>query len=84
MNAADPAATWDVALNTAVAAYYYLNVAKTMIFDDAPDGDTTPAPRTPPALTAAVALTLIATFVFGVLPGLLSNVTAYGPIAIGR
>jgi len=73
-----------MALNTAVAAYYYLNVAKTMIFDDAPDGDTTPAPRTPPALTAAVALTLIATFVFGVLPGLLSNVTAYGPIAIGR
>jgi NADH-quinone oxidoreductase subunit N len=73
-----------MALNTAIAAYYYLNVAKTMIFDDAPDGDTTPAPRTPPALTAAVALTLIATFVFGVLPGLLSNVTAYGPIAIGR
>ncbi len=73
-----------MALNTAVAAYYYLNVAKTMVFDDAPDGDTTPAPRTPPALTAAVALTLIATFVFGVLPGLLSNVTAYGPIALGR
>ena len=73
-----------MALNTAIAAYYYLNVAKAMVFDDAPDGDTLPARRTPPALTAAVAITLVATFVFGVLPGLLSNVTAYGPIALGR
>ena len=73
-----------MALNTAIAAYYYLNVAKAMVFDDAPDGDTMPARRTPPALTAAVAITLVATFVFGVLPGLLSNVTAYGPIALGR
>ncbi|UDY33911.1 NADH-quinone oxidoreductase subunit N [Dermatobacter hominis] len=73
-----------MALNTAIAAYYYLNVARTMIFDDAPDGDTTPAPRTPAALTAAVGITLVVTFAFGVLPGLLTDVTSYGPLAVGR
>jgi len=54
-----------------------------MIFDDAPDGDTAPAPRTPPSLSAAVGIALVATFAFGVLPGLLTNVTAYGPLALG-
>lgn len=72
-----------MALNTAIAAYYYLNVARTMIFDDAPDGDRAPAPRTPPSLAAAVGITLVATFAFGVLPGLLTNVTSYGPLALG-
>ena len=72
-----------MAINTAIAAYYYLNVAKAMIFDDAPDGDTAPAPRTPPSLSAAVGIALVATFAFGVLPGLLTNVTAYGPLALG-
>lgn len=55
-----------MAINTAIAAYYYLNVAKAMIFDDAPDGDTAPAPRTPPSLSAAVGIALVATFAFGV------------------
>jgi NADH-quinone oxidoreductase subunit N len=72
-----------MALNTAIAAYYYLNVAKAMIFDDAPDGDRTPAPRTPPALAAAVGIALVATFAFGILPGLLNDVTSYGPLALG-
>ena len=49
-----------------------------MVLDDAPDGDTAPAPRTPPSLTAAVAITLVATLAFGVLPSLLTNVTDYG------
>jgi len=67
-----------MAINTAIAAYYYLAVAKAMVLDDAPDGDTAPAPRTPPSLTAAVAITLVATLAFGVLPSLLTNVTDYG------
>jgi NADH-quinone oxidoreductase subunit N len=69
-----------MAVNTAIAAYYYLKVAKAMWFDDAPAGDITPV-KVPPSLTAAVGLTLVATLVFGVLPGLLTNVTAFGPIA---
>jgi NADH-quinone oxidoreductase subunit N len=71
-----------MAVNTAIAAYYYLKVARAMWFDDAPDGDTAPV-RVPTALTAAVVLALIATLVFGVLPGLLTNVTEYGPLALG-
>jgi NADH-quinone oxidoreductase subunit N len=71
-----------MAINTAIAAYYYLNVAKTMIFDDAPDGDTTPT-KVPPSLTAAIGLTLVAVLVFGILPGLLTNATAFGRLALG-
>ncbi len=71
-----------MALNTAIAAYYYLKVARAMWFDDAPDGDLTPA-EVPPSLTAAVALALVATLVFGILPGLLTNVTSFGPLAFG-
>jgi NADH-quinone oxidoreductase subunit N len=72
-----------MAVNTAVAAYYYLKVARAMWFDDAPDGDVTPV-KVPPSLTAAVGLALVATLVFGILPGLLSNVTTFGPLALGR
>jgi len=71
-----------MAVNTAIAAYYYLRVARAMWFDDAPAGDVAPV-RVPTALTAAVVLALIATIVFGVLPGLLTNVTQYGPLALG-
>lgn len=71
-----------MAVNTAIAAYYYLKVAKAMWFDDAPDGDVTPV-RVPPSLTAAVGLTLVASLLFGILPGLLTDVTSFGPIAFG-
>jgi NADH-quinone oxidoreductase subunit N len=71
-----------MAVNTAIAAYYYLRVAKAMWFDEAPDGDVTPV-KVPPSLTAAVGLALVATLVFGILPGLLSNVTSFGPLALG-
>ena len=72
-----------MAINTAIAAYYYLNVAKTMIFDDPPEGAPVRAPRTPPSLAAAIAISMVATFAFGILPGLLTNVTSYGPLALG-
>ncbi len=71
-----------MAINTAIAAYYYLKVAKAMWFDDAPDGDVTPVP-VPASLNAAVVLSLVVTFVLGVLPGLITNVTEYGPLAVG-
>ena len=72
-----------MAINTAIAAYYYLRVARAMWFEDAPDGDVTPV-KVPASLTAAVAIALVATLVFGILPGLLSNVTSFGPLALGR
>ncbi len=71
-----------MAVNTAIAAYYYLRVARAMWFDDAPDGDTTPV-KVPAGLTAAVTLALVATLVFGVLPGLLSDLTSFQPLALG-
>jgi len=67
-----------VAVNTAIAAYYYLNVAKAMWFDDAPDGDVTPI-KIAPSVGAAIAITLAATILFGVLPGLISDAAQYVP-----
>ena len=71
-----------MALNTVIAAYYYLNVAKTMWFEPAPDGDVTPV-KVPAGLTAAVVISLAATIVFGVLPGLLTDISSFGPVALG-
>ena len=71
-----------MAFNTVIAAYYYLNVAKTMWFDPAPDGDITPV-KVPTGLTAAVVISLVATMVFGVLPGLLTDISSFGPVALG-
>jgi NADH-quinone oxidoreductase subunit N len=61
-----------VALNTAIAAYYYLNVAKTMWFDDAPEGETTPI-KVPTSLRFAVGIALVATIALGVAPGPLTD-----------
>ena len=61
-----------VALNTAIAAYYYLNVAKTMWFDDAPEGESTPI-KVPTSLRFAVGIALVATIALGVAPGPLTD-----------
>lgn len=61
-----------LAINTAIAAYYYLNVAKTMWFDDVPDDDTTPIP-VPSSLKVALAITAAATIIFGTFPGLITD-----------
>jgi NADH-quinone oxidoreductase subunit N len=55
------------AVNSVIAAFYYLNVAKHMWFLPSPEGDYAPI-RIPPTLTAAIAVTLIFTFVSGVSP----------------
>jgi NADH-quinone oxidoreductase subunit N len=54
-----------VAVNSVIALYYYANVAKTMWMDPPPDGDRTPV-VVPFAIQAAIGLTIIATFAFGV------------------
>jgi NADH-quinone oxidoreductase subunit N len=71
-----------VAINTAIAAAYYLKIAKTMWFDPVPDGDLAPV-QVPFSLRSALAITVVATIVFGVLPGLLTNATTI-PLASGH
>ncbi len=53
------------AVNTVVAAFYYLNVAKFMWFMPAPDGDESRV-SIPGSLTAALVITAVATLLFGV------------------
>lgn len=69
-----------VAVNSAIAAYYYLNVAKTMWFDEVEDGDTTPI-KIAPSVGVALAITVIITIVFGVLPHLVSDAAQFTPVA---
>ncbi len=71
-----------MAVNTAIAAYYYLKVARAMWFDDVPEVDTSPV-STPAPLTFAVGVTLIATLVFGIVPQVLNDVTTFTPVAFG-
>jgi len=57
------------AVNTAIAAAYYLRVMRTMWMDPPPEG--APADvATPPPVMAALAITAVGTVVLGVLPGL--------------
>jgi NADH-quinone oxidoreductase subunit N len=67
-----------MALNTVIAAYYYLNVAKTMWFDPVPDGDSTPV-KIPVGLTGAIALAVVATLVLGIFPGLVTDISNFAP-----
>lgn len=53
------------AVNSVLAAFYYLNVAKQMWFTPARDGDNSPI-TIPPALAAALAITVIVTLITGV------------------
>jgi NADH-quinone oxidoreductase subunit N len=72
-----------MAVNTAVAAYYYLKVARAMWFDDLPAGADTSPVRTPATLTFAVGVTVVATLLFGILPQVLSNLTDFSSLAQG-
>ena len=63
------------AVNTVIAAAYYMRVLRVVWMDDVPDGDTTPV--NPPApIVAALAITVIGTIVVGVLPNIVARVGA--------
>jgi len=72
-----------MAVNTAIAAYYYLKVARAMWFDDVPDTDTS-AVRTPASLGVAVVICLALTLLFGILPQVVANLTDFSVVALGR
>ena len=63
------------AVNTVVAAFYYLNVAKHMWFMPAPEGDDSPI-SVPAPLVAALALTVVATIAAGVT-GFVPDITDF-------
>ncbi len=67
------------AVNSVIAAFYYLNVAKHMWFLPAPDGDHSPV-RVPPTLAAAIAMTLLFTLVSG-LALLVPDITDFVELA---
>ncbi len=67
-----------MALNTVVAAFYYMNVARAMWFDPAPDGDVTPV-RVPAGLMAAIVISGAATIILGFFPGLVTDISNFAP-----
>jgi NADH-quinone oxidoreductase subunit N len=60
------------AVNTVIAAAYYIVVMREIWMKPAPDGDTTPI-RTPSSISAALVITCGATIAFGVLPDLVGR-----------
>ena len=70
------------AVNSVIAAFYYLNVAKNMWFLPAPNGDHSPI-RIPPTLIAAIAITLTFTMVSG-LALLVPDITDFAELAAAR
>ena len=67
-----------LAVNTAIAAYYYLSIPREMWMRPVPDEDRTPV-RVPAALGAGLALTAGVTFVVGIYPELLGR---FGDISL--
>lgn len=74
-----------MAINSVIALGYYLSLMRVMFMDDVPDGDTTPI-KVPFPLGAVVTMSLIATIVLGVFPGLVSDIAdgASQALALGR
>jgi NADH-quinone oxidoreductase subunit N len=54
-------------VNSVIALFYYANIAREMWMNPVPDGDTTPV-HVPPALTAALAISLAVVVAIGVYP----------------
>jgi NADH-quinone oxidoreductase subunit N len=67
------------AVNTAIAAAYYIRVMREMWMNPVPDGDTTPI-TTPAPISAALAITAAGTIVLGVLPGLVMRFADLGDL----
>ncbi len=60
------------AVNTVIAAAYYMRVLRVVWVNDAPDGDTSPV-TVPRPIVTALGITAIGTIVLGVLPGLVAR-----------
>jgi NADH-quinone oxidoreductase subunit N len=60
------------AVNTVIAAAYYMRVLRAVWMDEAPDGDVSPV-RPPSSIVAALVLTAVGTIVLGVLPNLVAR-----------
>jgi NADH-quinone oxidoreductase subunit N len=60
------------AVNTVIAAAYYMRVLRVVWVEDAPDGDVTPI-RPPAPIVAALGITAVGTLVLGVFPGLVAR-----------
>jgi NADH-quinone oxidoreductase subunit N len=60
------------AVNSVIAAFYYLNVAREMWIMPVPDEDRTPI-RVPAALGAALGLTVVVVMVIGVFPNIFAD-----------
>ena len=60
------------AVNTVIAAAYYMRVLRVVWVEDAPDGDTSPISVPRPVVTA-LGITALGTIVLGVLPGLVAR-----------
>jgi NADH-quinone oxidoreductase subunit N len=63
------------AVNTVIAAAYYMRVLRVVWMDEAPDGDVSPV-NPPSPIVAAIALTAFGTILLGVLPNLVARVGA--------
>jgi len=63
------------AINTVIAAAYYMRVLRVVWMDEAPDGDVSPV-NPPSPVVAAIAITCIGTIVLGVLPNLIARAGA--------
>ncbi len=84
---ADTGLGWSLAIimavNTVIAAYYYLRVARSMWFDDVPEGVDAVPVRTPAGITISIAVTMGLTVLFGVLPAAVTNLTDFSSVAFG-
>ncbi len=70
------------AVNSVVAAFYYLRVMKAMWFMPTPDGDESPV-AVPATLSAALIITVVATLVLGTVGiGWLSDLANVGELAL--
>lgn len=68
-----------LAVNTAIAAGYYLRVARAMWFEEPVHGDVSSV-QVPASLNVVLAVTVVATLLFGVVPGLLSDAASVPPV----
>jgi NADH-quinone oxidoreductase subunit N len=71
------------AVNTAIAAAYYLQVVREMFFRPVPEGIEPTSFTIPPALNAAIGICALATIVLGIIPGSIAKLADLSVIFTG-